>query len=72
MCLNSREWIAYSKKVQTSLPGTLAHEILSLRKLRPPVKLIQICEMTGMGRIATQPLAGTRDPEKMVVVAGAS
>jgi hypothetical protein len=54
---------AHSKKLQTKPPGTWTFEISSLMKLKPPVKLVQVSETTGM---LTQPLGGLIDPLQTV------
>jgi hypothetical protein len=64
-----RFWVslkaAYSKNVQTNPPGTATLLISLLRKLRPPVKLMQLSETTGT---STQPLRGLIDPEHTVMI----
>jgi hypothetical protein len=59
----------YSKNVQMNPPGTATLLISLLRKLRPPVKLMQLSETTGR---STQPLRGLIDPEHTVIVGEAS
>jgi hypothetical protein len=59
----------YWKNVQTNPPGTATLLTSLLRKLRPPVKLMQLSETT---ETSTQPLRGLIDPEHTVMIGGVS
>jgi hypothetical protein len=65
----NRSVAPHSKKVQTNPPGTLAEDTSLLKKVKPPMKLMQASDTTGM---SSHPWGGLREPVQTVMVADTS